>query len=142
VALLVVKFGLLKARHSKESQEQWYYEARGLLERCLSADLDVLLPKMNHEAVGERFFIAAFADERGAAALATRIRDQFKGYHHLNQRGLTLSVSYSMLQPLRQEAGASVALIVEGMATYLEDSLKSKILSEAQIHGQEKDSHR
>jgi PAS domain S-box-containing protein len=142
VALLVVKFGLLKARHSKESQEQWYYEARGLLERCLSPDLDVLLPKMNHEAVGERFFIAAFADERGAAALATRIRDQFKGYHHLNQRGLTLSVSYSMLQPLRQEAGASVALIVEGMATYLEDSLKSKILSEAQIHGQEKDSHR
>ena len=139
VALLVVKIGLLKARHSKESQEQWYYEARGLLERCLSPDLDVLLPRMNHEAVGERFFIAAFADERGAAALAARIRDQFKGYHHLNQRGLTLSVSYDMLQPLSQDAGASVAIIVAGMATYLEDSLKSKFFSEAQIHGQKKD---
>jgi hypothetical protein len=121
----------LKARHSKESQEQWYYEARGLLGRCLNPDLDVLLPKMNHEAVGERFFIAAFADERGAAALAARIRDQFKGYHHLNQRGLTLSVCYDMLQPLKQEAGAPVAIIVAGMATYLEDSLKTRIVSEA-----------
>jgi hypothetical protein len=96
----------------------------------LLPDLDVLLPKMSSGAEGERFFVAAFADEHGVSVLANRIRRQFARLPHLKQSGLTLSVSYSMLQPFPQDAGASVEDIVTSMATNLEESIKSQIISE------------
>jgi signal transduction histidine kinase len=129
-ALVMVTTRLLGAWPSKESQEEWSNEARRLLQRCLLPDLDVLLPKMSSGAEGERFFVAAFADEHGVSVLANRIRRQFARLPHLKQSGLTLSVSYSMLQPFPQDAGASVEDIVTSMATNLEESIKSQIISE------------
>ena len=134
VALVMVETRLLDAWPSKESQEEWSHEARSLLQRCLLPDLDVLLPKMSSGAEGERFFVAAFADEKGASVLANRIREQFERLLHLKQTGLTLSVSYSMLQPFPPDAGASMENIVTSMATSLEESIKSHIISEAVYH--------
>ena len=131
LALLMVETCLRDAWPSKQRQEAWSSEARSLLQRCLLPDLDVLLPKANFGAEGERFFIAAFADEKGASALANRIRQQFERVPHLKERGLTLSVSYRMLQPVPPEVGASLEHIVGSMATRLEESITSHILSEA-----------
>ena len=47
VALVMVEIRLLDAWPSKESQEEWSQEARGLIQRCFLPDLDVLLPKMS-----------------------------------------------------------------------------------------------
>ena len=47
VALVMVEIRLLQAWPSKESQEEWSQEARGLIQRCFLPDLDVLLPKMS-----------------------------------------------------------------------------------------------
>jgi hypothetical protein len=88
-------------------------------------DLDVLLPTMSSGAGGECFFVAAFADEKGASVLVNRIREQFARLSHLNQTGLTVSVSYSMLAPVPPDAGASIENIVASMATNLEASTKS-----------------
>jgi PAS domain S-box-containing protein len=134
VALIMVESSLLDAWPSKESQEAWSHEARSLLQRCLLPDLDVLLPKMSSGAEGERFFVAAFADERGASVLAKRIREQLERLPRLKQTGLTLSVSYSMLQPFPSDVGASMESIVTSMATNLEESIKSQIISEAVYH--------
>lgn len=130
VALVMVKTRLLGAWPSKESQQEWSHEARSLLQRCLLPDVDVLLPKMSSGAKGECFFAAAFANEKGASVLANRIRQQFERLPHLKQTGLTISVSYSMLQPFSQDVGASMENIVASMATNLEESIKSQIISE------------
>ena len=130
VALVMVETRLRGAWPSKESQEGWSREARGLLQRCLLPDVDVLLPQMSSGAQGERFFVAAFADEKGASVLANRIRQQFEQLPHLKQTGLTVSVSYSMLAPLPQDVGASMENILTSMATSLEASVKSQIISE------------
>ena len=67
LALLMVETCLRDAWPSKQRQEAWSSEARSLLQRCLMPDLDVLLPNMNADTRGERFFVAAFADETGVA---------------------------------------------------------------------------
>jgi PAS domain S-box-containing protein len=131
VALVRVQMPL--ASSSKACQEAWSYEARTLLQRCLLPNLDVLLPKMGPGAEGERFFVAAFADERGASVLANRIREQFRGFLHLKQPGLPVSVSYWMRQLGPRDRGASTEQILARMATGLEESIKSYILSEATL---------
>jgi signal transduction histidine kinase len=134
VALLMVEMCLPAARPSKESRAEWSHEIRSLLQRCLLPDLDVLLPRMSVGAEGERFFVAAFADEHGASVLANRIREQFERLPHLKQTGLTLSVSYNMLPPFLRDVGASIESIVTRMATTLEASIKSQIIPEAVCH--------
>jgi PAS domain S-box-containing protein len=130
VALVMVDIRLPAAAASRESQEEWSREAGSLLERCLLPNLDVLLPKSS-DAGGESFFVAAFADDKGAAVLAKRIREQFERLPHLKQTGRTLSVSYSMLEPCLRNAGASIENIVTSMATNLQESIKSQIILEA-----------
>jgi signal transduction histidine kinase len=130
VALVKVETCLRGAWPSKESQEEWSHEARGLLQRCLLPDVDVLLPQMSSDAQRERFFVAAFADEKGASILVNRIRQQFERLPHLEQTGLTVSVSYSMLAAVPRDDGASQENILTSMATSLETSIQSQIISE------------
>jgi two-component system cell cycle sensor histidine kinase/response regulator CckA len=142
VALVVVEIRLLDAWPSKESQEEWSQEARGLIQRCFLPDLDVLLPKMSTGTEEERFFVAAFADDKGASVLANRIREQFEHLPRLRQTGWNISVSYKMLPPIPRDAGASTDVLVTSMATRLEESVKSHITSEAVYHEQQEDSYR
>jgi PAS domain S-box-containing protein len=126
VALVTVQPRLLNAWSSRESQVEWSREARTLLQRCLLPDLDVLLPTMSPSAEGECFFVAAFADEKGAGVLASRIREQFQRLFRVKQTGLTIAVSYTMLEPFPPDiVDASMENIVTSMATLLEQSIKS-----------------
>jgi hypothetical protein len=97
-------------------------------------NLDVLLPKMSYGAEGERFFVAAFANEKGASILVNRIRDQFKRLLQPKQTGMTLSVSYTLLQPFPADAGVSTDERVTSMSSNLEQSIQSQSLSEASLH--------
>jgi hypothetical protein len=133
-ALVVVETRLPGAWPSKESQEGWAHEARGLLQRCLMLDRDVLLPNMSPESQGERIFVAAFADDTGASVLVSRIRAQFERFLHLKHTGLTVSVSYSMLQPFPRAVGASTDAIVTSMATTLEAAITSHSLQAVVSH--------
>jgi hypothetical protein len=82
----------------------------------------------------ERFWVAAFADKKGASTLPDSIREQFERLPQLNQRGRTPSVSYCMLQPFPRDVGAAMENIVTSMAVNLEESIKSQIMSEAVYH--------
>jgi hypothetical protein len=134
VAVVTVETCLPGAWPSKESREEWSQEARSLVQRCLMPDLDVLLPNIASDAKGERFFVAAFADDRGASVLVNRIRGQFERRLRLTQRGMSLSVSYSMLPPIPRDADASLDTIVTRMATTLEAAIKSHIFPAAVYH--------
>jgi PAS domain S-box-containing protein len=134
VALIMVENCFVEAWPSQEAQDEWSREVRTLVQRCLMPNLDVLLPKMSYSADAERFFVAAFADEKGAAILANRIRDQFDDLLRPKRGGQSLAVSYTMLKPFPPDAGASMENIVTSMATKLEQTIKSQILAEAVNH--------
>jgi len=84
---------------SAGSRDEWSRDARDLIERCLLPDRDVLLPTPRAGARAELFLVAAFANEHGASILVDRIQDQFARSSLLMRTGLTLSVSFSMLEP-------------------------------------------
>jgi PAS domain S-box-containing protein len=133
VALVMVETGLVDAGPSNASREAWSHEARKLVQLCLLPDLDVLLPATGDGVEGERFFVAAFADRNGASALANKIRTQFERLQRLKQTGLTLSVSYRMLDLFPPDAGASTTTIVSTMAASLEGSIRSHTHSGAYL---------
>jgi PAS domain S-box-containing protein len=135
VALIMAEVCFLDTWPSGASREEWSREVRSLVQRCLLPNLDVLLPKMSYGADGERFFVAAFADEKGASVLATRICEQFERLLSPKRTGQSLAVSYTMLKPFPPSDGGSMETIVTSMAASLEESIKSQILSEVAIHG-------
>jgi signal transduction histidine kinase len=130
VALVRIETSGRDAWSSKESRDEWFHEARSLLQRCLLPGLDVLLPAMNSDVEDERFFVAAFGDERGASALTNRIREQFQRLPRLQHSEATLSVSFSMLPPLPPDGGLSADHIVSSMATRLEALINSHTIAE------------
>ncbi len=134
VALVTVEIGVPCGSSSNSARKELCNEARSVVQRCLLPDLDVLLPKMSADAEGERFFIAAFADEKGAAVVANRIREQFERLPDLKERGVVLSVSFSMLRPFPSDVGATMENIVTSMATSLEESVKHQNSSEPIHH--------
>jgi PAS domain S-box-containing protein len=125
VALITVDTSFAGAEAS-QYQEEWFRKVRRLVGRCMMPNLDILLPRMGPGKDVERLFVAAFADEKGASALASRIREQFKHLPRLKRTGLNFSVSYTMLKPVSPEVGASPENIVASMATSLEESIRSK----------------
>ena len=134
MALVTVETRPPDASRPRESQEDWSREARGVVQRCVLPDLDVLLPKMSADPDGEQIFIAAFADDKGASVLSNRIREQLERLPRLKQPGMRLSVSYSMLPPLPRGVGRSTEDIVTRMAARVEESVKAHIISEGVSH--------
>lgn len=124
VALVTVEVGVPSGSSAESTWEEVSNEARSVVQRCLLPDLDVLLPKMTAAAKGERFFIAAFTNEKGAAVLTNRLREQLERLPDLEEQGVIISVSFDMLPPLPPEVGVSTEHMVASMATYLEDSVK------------------
>jgi len=118
--------------HSKTSHDEWADQTRGLVQRCLLPDLDVLLPNVFFSTEGERLFVIAFADDKGASALAIRIREQLE--RHLKPSGRTIHVSHSMLPPIPRPVDASIVHLVAHMAARVEDAIESQISSEAVPH--------
>jgi len=129
VALVMVEMELPDAWVPKESQEAWSQEVRHLLQRCLLPNLDVLLPNTRFGAA--TFFVAAFADERGAAVLSARIREQLEGLPGSKQTGLAFTVSHRMLERVPEDAGVSTDQIVTRMATSLGEAIEVHVRTEA-----------
>jgi hypothetical protein len=129
VALLTVEIRSPDGWLSKETRELWSHDTRGLLERCLMPDLDVLLPKMGSSGPGEFFQVVAFADERGVAVLTTRIREQFRRLKYCKESGLTFSTSYRMLDPASASARLPTEDRADEMAARIEGLIKSETLA-------------
>ncbi|MEO8200625.1 MAG: ATP-binding protein [Gemmatimonadota bacterium] len=124
-ALVMITVGLPKALSSRESRQEWSREVRNLLQRCLLPDMDVLLPTMSQAAEGERFFVVAFADEKGASILANRIRRQFERLPSSKQTGLTIKVSHRMLHSFPQPLGTPIDAMVSSLVSHLEVAINS-----------------
>jgi signal transduction histidine kinase len=130
-ALMTIEIRSQEGWFSKETREDWSRDTRGLLERCMLPDLDVLLPKMSSGGPGELFFVVVFADEKGVAVLTRRIREQFRRLKQSKESGLTFSVSYKLLEPIPTDAHAPLENPAEKMAARIEALIKSESLERA-----------
>jgi hypothetical protein len=134
VALMSVEIGSQDGWLSKEKREGWSREIRILIQKCLLPDLDVLLPKMDSGGAGEVFYVVVFANDKGAAVLAKRIREQFGQLEQLKQAGLTFSVSYKLLNPPPTDGVALSENTAGKMAARIEALIKSEINTRAIHH--------
>jgi len=129
VALIVVEVRTPGAPPSPDARREWFRDLRALLERCVLADLDVILSQMSAGPHVERIFLAAFADERGAEVIANRIREQCGRLPHW-QAGRALAVSYNMLPPCPAEVLAGGDDGVWRMARRLEAAIRTQATPE------------
>ncbi len=126
VALMSVEIGSQDGWISNDKREEWSREIRILIQQCLLPNLDVLLPKMCSGGAREVFFVVVFAHEKGAAVLATRIREQFEQLERLKHAGLTCSVSYKFLGPSSTGETSPSEDTVGSMATRIRALIKSE----------------
>jgi hypothetical protein len=134
VALVMVEGCSSRGWPSAASREEWSHEVQGVIQHCLLPKLDALLPGLCFEAERAHFFVASFADRRGASSLTNRIRKQLQQSARLNVPGLSFSVSYSWPARVATAAGTVANRAVSDMATALEQAIKTAIGSEAMIH--------
>jgi signal transduction histidine kinase len=120
---------------SQEKRQEWSRESRTLIQSCLLPNLDLLLPKLNSGGGEEAFFVVVFADDKGAAVLAERIREQFGQFGTFTRSGLTLSLSYKFLGTTAFDPAASIKDTVGKMGARLAAQLKSEIHTRS-IHGE------
>ena len=78
---------------------RWSHDVRAVIVRCLLPNLDALLSSVRSGRCRERFFVAAFADERGVSILERRIRGELERLACVRQCGTRLTVSVVMLPP-------------------------------------------
>ena len=133
-SLVTVTLALRGPLPLHEFQEDWFRDARSLLERCLLPDLDVLLPRTHSDGVIEQFFIAAFADDVGTSVLANRIRSQFERYGRLDETGLTLAVEHTALPARVDPTDLSTDTLIATLVSALETAIDSQILLGAVQH--------
>jgi hypothetical protein len=124
-ALVSVEIHGRKECPSDPAQKEWTREVRALIRSCLLPNLDVLLPQMNGQGDGERFRVAAFADEQGASVLSRRIQEQLEGRPQLTGSGSTVTVSPSMLKAFALSRGEAMDDIAATLVVNLEEAIRS-----------------
>jgi hypothetical protein len=75
----------------------------------------------------------AFANDKGAAILAKRIREQFGHLEHLKHEGLNVSVTYKFLSPTPGDVAAPSEDTTGKMASRIEELIASESLERAVI---------
>jgi signal transduction histidine kinase len=131
VALVTVEIHSPEGWLSKERREEWSRDTRGLLQRCILDDLDVLLPRMGSGGSAELFQVVTFADEQGVAVLTKRIHEQFQRMRHRRESGLVFSTSYRLAEATPPSAHAPSDYLAGEMAARIEELIKSENMARA-----------
>ncbi len=132
-ALIQASMSMRDPAPARDAQEIWSREVRSLVRSCIMPNLDVLLPRMSRRGSEERFRVLAFADEKGAAILASRIRDQFEHFPHLTQVFRNLKVTYSMLHSPDGTGEISGDDIVNTLIENLEETIRGHDIEAAHL---------
>ena len=107
---------------SEEAHEEWSREASRLVRGCMLPDRDVVLQQTRLQGGAERFFVAAFADEKGISVLTNRIRQQLGLLPQSKEENVL--ISDTVLSSFRPEATPPENMVAS-LASRLEASIKS-----------------
>jgi signal transduction histidine kinase len=123
IALLVVEMSSQNGWVSPDVRKEMSHQARGLLQKCLRPDTDVLLPTMDPVSVRELFFAVVYAQESGLEIISRRIQKQFRLCEQLQPADLTLAVSHSFLAPISRVKDESMETFVGQVAAGVQDRI-------------------
>jgi signal transduction histidine kinase len=135
VTLLVTQMGSQTGWLSDEARAQHSHGVRELLQRCLRADQDVLLPKMGSSGPAELFFIVAGTDLEGGESLAERIQSQFDERDSGLMADLVLSTSSHAVMRARQGVSASLGAPLEALAQTIHSMVNEELSSRMVANG-------
>jgi signal transduction histidine kinase len=131
VTLVVTEMGSQTGWLSDEARAEHSHGVRELLQRCLHADQDVLLPKMGSPGRAELFFIVAATDLAGGESLARRIQRQFENRDPALKIGLVLSTTFRSLDAeqrgVRPSIGAPFEVVADAILSMINEELSSRM---------------
>jgi len=136
VTLVVAEIGSQTGWLSDEVRAEQSHTVRNILQRCIHSDLDVLLPRVNFAGAAELFFIVAITDGIGGEAITRRIREQLDDCERIRQAGLTFSISYRALAPIKRSASESMENFLERVAAEVQKHMNEEISSRMVTHVQ------
>ena len=99
--------------------------ARMVLQQCLRADSDVLLPSIGPLSEHKRFFVVANTLQDGAESIGRRIQSQLRRHHEFQSDNFTFAISHSFLPPLTRDANESMETFAEGVAAEVRDQINN-----------------
>lgn len=105
--------------------------ARMVLQQCLRADSDVLLPSMGPVSEHKRFFVVANTKEDGPESIGRRVKSQLRRHHEFQSDNFTFAISHSFLPSLRRDANESIETFAEEVASEVRDQINSVCLQGA-----------
>ena len=105
--------------------------ARAVLQQCLRADKDVLLPSIGPASDHNRFFVVAYADQPGGEIIVSRIRSQLRRSQECESENLVFNISHSFLPPVARDLKQSMEAFFERVAVEVRDHIQSLC-----IHGE------
>lgn len=105
-------------------------EVQPVLERCITADRDILLPGSTRRQQSTIFFIVACVAQEAAEVLRQRIQRQLAGCEAFHKAGLEAVVSWNKIDQSAQEPSAScpprMADIVPGIEAMMEAAFRQE----------------
>jgi hypothetical protein len=135
VTLVVTEMGSQTGWLSDEARAEHSHGMRELLQRCLHADQDVLLPKMGSSGPAELFFIVAATNLAGGESLARRIQRQFDNRDPARKTGLVLSTSFHSLMSTQPGVNPSIGAPFEAVAEAIHSMVNEELSSRMVAHG-------
>jgi signal transduction histidine kinase len=129
ITLVVTEIGSQTGWLSEQVRAEQSQGVREVLQRCMHADLDILLPKMGPVGATELFFLLAITDEIGGDAIAKRIQERMDEYEQTQKAGLTTSTSYRSVGAIKRNASESMKEFVEKVAAQIQELMNEEISS-------------
>jgi hypothetical protein len=105
--------------------------ARMVLQQCLRADSDVLLPSIGPASAQKRFFVVANTRQDGAESISSRIQSQLRRHEEFQSDNFTFAISHSFLPPLTRGANESMEAFAEEVATEVRGQINNVCLQGA-----------
>jgi signal transduction histidine kinase len=135
VTLVVAEIGSQMGWLSDEARAEHSHGVRELLQRCLRADQDVLLPKMGSSGPAELFFIVAATDLAGGDTLAQRIRCEFDDCDPALKVDLLLSTSSHAVKRAQSAFSAARRAPLEALAQTVHTMINQELSSRKVVGG-------
>jgi signal transduction histidine kinase len=105
--------------------------ARMVLQQCLRADSDILLPGIGPVCEHKRFFVVANTRQSGAESIGSRIQNQLRRHEEFQSDNFTFTISHSFLPPLIRAANESMEAFAEQVAAEVRDHINDVCLQGA-----------
>jgi signal transduction histidine kinase len=133
--LVVAQLGAPKGWLSDAERADYAQSTRRLLQNCLQASDDVLLPKMGKAGLAELFFIVAATDPAGCESLVARIHRQFDEQESQRKAGLTLTTACHSIPATGANPNAAADAPFEAVSALIQALVNEELSSRTKNHG-------